>query len=151
MNNNIKNNFPSTDLIFQENSKIFNKKRINKQLSAISRAELFGGFQPTIDEIAESSSNLKNPFESTNTMYSNENNSKKSENRKKIEKYDYYQDYDNFNHKSQEISRFITYETKRILENDPQEFLSASLRKEINELGSSLSKVKRKLFNLGLI
>lgn len=143
-------NFPPTQQIFEE-PKTKNNRKKKSELSAISRAELIGGFQPTTEEIIESS-RAHNPFDfpasrksskTANSYYSTE-----------ISQFVYKAtpSTDTFVRKKNELTSFIMSERTRLLYQDPQEYLCAHTRNELNAAkGFPIKGIRKQMFHLGLL
>lgn len=141
-------NFPPTSAIFQKSKQ---KKPVKKdKLSAISRAELMGGFQPTSAEIIEST-RAHNPFDFQMSQKSNstEQSSMTTFSPKKI-----FPNItsDPYFRKKNQLKQFISDEFARLITQDHQEYLSAYSIKELRACaGQQNQNIRKQMFRLGLL
>ena len=142
-------NFPPTSKIFEETT-IPSTRRKKKQLSAISKAELMGGFQPTTDDIVESS-RTHNPFDFPISQRSNQTPSSYSS----FETNNYFHVFptnDPFIQKKKNLESYVLAETTRLLYEDHQQYLCAHTRNELKAASiCPLGRLRRQMFRMGLL
>ena len=140
-------NFPPTSKIFEETKRETKKKK--QRLSAISKAEIIGGFQPTTEDVIESS-RAQNPFD----MPSQRSTSKTSsiQNINYSPKRNQYFGNLQFNRKLENFYSYVHSETNRLMQQDANEFLCAKTKKELNAAQNyPMLSIRKRMFNLGLL
>ncbi|EAX98230.1 hypothetical protein TVAG_010050 [Trichomonas vaginalis G3] len=142
-------NFPPTSAIFLPSKN--NKHTKKDKLSAISKAELMGGFQPTLTEIIESTRE-NNPFDYQNSQKSTSKEQSSSSCFDSPKKIRSSYSSDPYFRKKNELRRFISEEFARLINQDHQEYLSAYSRKELNVCGGFPNhRIRKQMLMIGLL